>query len=338
MIRYSGDVILTLQNCAYGCGRKAGDFQLKIERVQYKDIAAIRCRGCRLSATFSQKSGAKLLSLYDCINKTELLDQTPGENYRKPAYDMCYTSAECSGFDDMFPTIDECRYDAAPWKGVGLPDHGEVWALTWEMEITDSTLHFWTYSPRFAYRLDKWIRQHGNGFRIHYKVRNLCEWEFKCIYAAHCMLAARENARLELPFADGSECLTIFSDFQELGKYGDPVTWSKQNGVELDRSYPRGIAKGFKIYFKDRIPQGWCRYWYNEQTALEIAFDPMSLPYFAVWANYGAFQKKYNVAIEPCTAPMDDPFTAQKYGALTALPAYGTKEWHLDFSMVEYQR
>lgn len=308
---------------------------MNIVETTYKDIHAVRCYGSRLSATFAPEYGGKMLSLYDHETNRELLEQTVGKNYLRPAYDGEYIAAECSGFDDMFPTIDPCCYDEAPWMGQRLPDHGEVWALQWKMELEEDRMHLWTYSPRFAYRLDKWIEQKGNGLRVQYQATNLSQWDFKCLYAAHCMLAARDGAKLELPYDDQEDCVVIFSDFEELGAYGDTVMWDTQKGVSLSRTYAADTRKGFKVYFKRRIPEGWCRYCYNDGTALQIEFDPESMPYFAVWSNFGAFQNKYNVAIEPCTAPMDDPLTAKKYGLHDTLPAFGSRRWNLDFTMLD---
>jgi len=53
-----------------------------------------------------------------------------------------------AGFDDMFPTINECFYEDYPWKGQKMPDHGELWSLEWKYEIKESCLALWTYGVR----------------------------------------------------------------------------------------------------------------------------------------------------------------------------------------------
>ena len=89
-----------------------------INYQNYKDLKAISMESRLLSAVFLPEQGAKLASLVCRKSGREFLVQAPGENYKKLEYAGEYVAAECSGFDDMFPNIDEYEYTKFPWKGL----------------------------------------------------------------------------------------------------------------------------------------------------------------------------------------------------------------------------
>jgi hypothetical protein len=60
-------------------------------------------------------------------------------------------AGECSGMDDMFPTIDAYFYDRYPWAGTKLADHGEVWSLPWATTVEGDRLHFVVHGVRFGF-------------------------------------------------------------------------------------------------------------------------------------------------------------------------------------------
>ena len=81
---------------------------MKIYEGTYKDIEAVIVETAKLKACFLTKYGAKLTSLKDIRNGREFMAENPGETYQKLTYGGSYVNAECSAFDDMYPTIDPC--------------------------------------------------------------------------------------------------------------------------------------------------------------------------------------------------------------------------------------
>ena len=99
---------------------------------RYKDQPAITLESETIVAQFLPDVGAKLCSLIYKPANLELLLQRPNETYRLAPYDGDYVAqGECSGFDEMFPSIDRSFYEGYPWRGTPIPDHGEVWSLPW---------------------------------------------------------------------------------------------------------------------------------------------------------------------------------------------------------------
>ena len=304
---------------------------MKIYDTMYKDVEAVACETKTIRAVFLPLYGAKFASMTVIENGRELMEQAVGEKYKKPSYMGSYIDAECSAFDDMFPTIDQTHCEQFPWEGTLMPDHGEVYALPWSFEIEGECLHMWVYSPRFAYRLDKWVSEKDDGILISYMARNLSEFDLDFIYSAHCMLAAEEGAGFLLPFPDNSPCTVTFTDLKELGGYGSKVFWPSTGEIDFITTPPKKDKVGYKIYFDQQIPEGWFEYRYTDGTSLKVSFDKDALPWFGLWVNYGAFKNMYNVAPEPSSAPFDKPDAAKLRGIQSVLEGRGTYKWHFHF-------
>jgi hypothetical protein len=305
----------------------------EIGKTQYKNIDALFFKTSRLTALFSPEYGGKMLSLYCNGTGRRLLEESIGAKYKIPHYDGVYIDAECSAFDDMFPTVDRFRCDRYPWEGTVYPDHGEVYALPWEYRISENTLEMAVYSARFGYRLTKRIQSEGDAIRIDYEAHNLGPFPFDYIYMAHCMLKAEEGAVLKLPFHDGAPATVIFSDNESLGNYGEKIVWPITNGFDLSRTLPEASRTGFKVFFDQKTSGNQCEYQYKDGTKLKCRFSSDTLPYFALWANYGAFKDMYNVAIEPSSGVLDRPDIARKHGKYSELGAYATDCWTLKFDV-----
>ena len=303
---------------------------MQIFKSYYKDVEGIVCQTSKLRAVFLPQYGGKLTSLVSLYNGRELLAQALSEQYKKPVYGGIYTDAECSGFDDMFPTIDPYIGTEFPWSGTEYPDHGEIYALHWQYEILDDSLHMWVYSVRFSYRLDKWITEKEGGIVAAYQLVNLTGFDFNYIYAAHCMLAAQEDAGLELPFPDGSQITTVFSNSGDLGTYGSKSEWKKS---DFPRFGEETSKDSFKFFFDAPAPKGQCVYRYKDGWQLIFGFDHTALPYFGLWVNTGGFKNMNNVALEPCSGAFDRPDIARLYGKYSILPANSSKEWYISFDL-----
>ena len=309
---------------------------MKVFRTMYKDIEAIACETEVLKAIFLPSFGAKLTSLKNCRSGQEFLEQGKNEKYLKPIYGGCYTDAECSAFDDMFPTIDSFICNEYPWQGVEYPDHGEVYALPWEYEVSGECLHMWVYSVRFGYRLDKWVTEEQGRIMIRYKAENLTDFELPYIYAAHCMLAAQEGALIELPYNEvETAATTAFSKSGCIGGYGSKISWPVYEEMDLSKVGSKSLKDSYKFYFDEKMPEGKCTYRYPDGTGLIFGFDHKELAYLAIWFNMGGLLDKYNIAFEPCSGVFDRPDIAKLHNRYSVLNGKEIKEWYVSFAYEE---
>lgn len=299
---------------------------IKIYETTFKDVSAVNVETQKLIATFLPELGGKFTSLIDKRTNRQLMEQNPGEKYQKLSYAGEYVPAECSAFDDMFPTIDAFRCNQFPWNGAEMPDHGEVCGLPWDYEITGDSLKLSTYGVRFPYRFQKSVGEENGNIKISYKVTNLCPFDFDFVYAAHCMIAGEAGAEVTFPFSHGEICTGIFHEQHEFS-YGDKMTWQ---GCTLP---PKGDNRAYKFFFDKPIPEGWCKCTYKDGSFVKMVFPEDKLPWMGLWLNTGSFKNMYNIAFEPCSGTHDRPDIARQHGKFSVLPAKGTYEWFLKFEV-----
>jgi hypothetical protein len=250
-------------------------------------------------------------------------------------------AGECSGMDDMFPTIDACYYDRYPWQGTKMADHGEVWSLPWEHEIRDERLYFGVNGVRFPYRLEKWAYfPYPETLRIDYRLTNRSDFELDFLWAAHPMINLEEGAELILP--DGvSAIVHTFNIGGGFGRYGDVYPWPKAvlpggEAIDFRKLRPKATRQAYKYYVKGSMPSGWCSLTYpTSNFSLVMSFPVEHVPYLGVLPNEGGWQNLYNIFLEPCTAPFDRPDAARYRGQGSSLAAKATIDWHLSITMQE---
>lgn len=315
---------------------------MKLEQTQYKGYPAAALEHGAYRAVFLPRQGCKLASLRSEKTGREYIYQGKTEQYREAKYGMGYLDGECAGVDEMFPTIDACFYDAEPWKGAYLPDHGEVWTLPWQTELCEGELRAAVTGVRLPYRLTKRVRWQEPGvLRIDYTAHNPTPFAMDFIWAAHMMLTGYKGCRFEFP--DGlHKAYTTMSDSGLIGRYGDTFSYplaSQPDGSVYDASICRGTdADDYqKFYFADKLQgeTGWGCIHYPEGGSLRVEFPAAEVPYLgAIQAEGGALGLRC-MFLEPCTGAFDRPDLAKQHHMNSVLAPYETKRWYLTIRLEE---
>ncbi len=313
---------------------------MTIYNAHYKDQPAVTLESDVLRVQFLPTIGAKLCSLvYKPLNR-ELMVQNPSANYLLQPYDGHYESAECSGFDDMFPTIDTCYYEAYPWQGTKMADHGEVWSLAWGSKIENDQLALSTYGVRFPYKLDKQVFFAApHILRMEYTLTNLSDFDFQFLWAAHTMINLEDKVELVLP--TGVERVVSCSHSGSMGGYGLEAAWPQftqadGSARDLSRLRPISTGKSEKYYVKGALPEGWCGLKYHASDfALALSFPVKTVPYLGVLPNEGGWRGIHNIFLEPATASFDRPDVARLRGEGSVVRARSTYAWYLNISLAE---
>ncbi len=315
--------------------------KVNISPTTYKDLKAVTIETEMVSAQLIPEQGSKLASLvYKPLN-TELLIQRPAAKYARQPYDGDYVAGECSGLDDMFPTIDACYYDRFPWAGTRIADHGEVWSLPWEEAVDGDSLRFAVNGVRFPYRLEKRVRFTDEGvLRFDYKATNLSSFDFDFLWSAHPMFILEEGAEVVLP--EGVKQVAATFDIPgKFGVYGDFYDWPVgilPDGSPRDFRWmrPKSARDAYKYFVKGKLPEGWCGVKYHKSDfSLVMSFPPEKVPYLGVLPNEGGWQDLYNIFLEPCTAPFDRPDAARYRGQVSTLRAGASYTWHLNLTLAK---
>ena len=278
----------------------------EIGPVTYKDIPAIRLESRALSLTVLPAHGGKLASIRHMASGRELLVQAPGERYLPLTYQGSYIDAECSGLDDMFPTIDPILCSALPYSDVQLPDHGEVCRLPWQADTTPESLRLRVEGVCLPYTLEKTIHfLQEDVFQIDYRLISNASCDLPFLWAAHTMIQAEASGEFLLPVAAGAQAELMFAEDGRFGKRGRSFSWPAipcTDGTveQLDRTPAyRPDGNAYKYYFTEPLREGWCTYRYpSDRLTLTMRFPADSVPYLGIWVNEGSFKNLYNIAFE----------------------------------------
>jgi galactose mutarotase-like enzyme len=312
-----------------------------IHREQYKDEEAVVLQNDVLSVAVLPRWGAKIASIFYIPLNRELLWQNPGKQYRKTAYGDPYEAGEASGFDEMFPTISRCYYEADPWAGIEMPDHGEVWSIPWECETTEKEIRLSVKGVRFPYVLQKSVYLEESTLHQQYRIVNQSDADFEYIWAAHPLFNTSPGMKLVVP--PGMCTIVNAVPSNRLGQYGRcydfPMAKFGDGRVfDLSTVPEKNSGDYQKYWFLGKVTQGWCRlHDQHEKLSIDLRWPVEEVPYLGVWVNEGAWAGQYNIAPEPATGAMDRVDFSKMWGMGSQLGGGEKKQWWLSIAVREVE-
>lgn len=303
------------------------------QKTKFKSLDAVVLENAQVRAVILPEYGGKMVSFFDKTIQYEWLYQAKTSTLKIPPYGADFSDYDSSGFDEMFPGIDQGPHPSH-WKEV--PDHGEVWALPWEYKATSDGVQLHVHSPEFPYLLKKRIRLNSKGVEIHYEAVNKSEEPFPFIWTPHALLNLDEFTEIEVP--EGmDQVMNVEKGTAHLGGWGrqhnypEAVSEKTGNKVDLSRLEPKDEGTVEKFYFTEPLKEGWCSLIQpNLNRKLTYRFPVKKVPYLGVWKTRGGYRGEHNVALEPCTGVYDDVYVAEKIGKVSHIPAHGSYTWTLN--------
>lgn len=305
-----------------------------MEIKQYKGLDAIVLENDLLCVSFLPGYGCKMASLIKKDTGREFLFQSALDRLTPPPYGASFSEYDSSGFDEVFPSIDACPYPDGGYKGVPIPDHGEVWALPWQHVVhpNGNGLTAWVKSQHLPYQFSRDLTLKGNEIIFHYMVENLADEPFEFIWTPHCLLNCSTDTQLLVP-ENLTEIITVEHGTKTLGPWGTrhryPHTMSVAGRpVDLSKTMPESDNSCEKFYFTQKNTHGWCAIKHNDNgDTLTYRYDADKVPYLAVWKTQGGYRGDYNLAMEPCTGEWDDLYVAHKVRRTAVCEAKERYEW-----------
>lgn len=291
----------------------------------------------RLCVQIIPELGSKIISLKDRLTGREWLWR--GERpFGGPGYGLPFNKGDGAGWDEMFPSINQCLYSHYPWCGIEVPDHGEVWSIPWDAKIGTNGLSCSVHGIRFPYYLEKRFSFPApQVLRMDYVLHNLSPFPFFFLWAAHPLFNIKEGMEILVP-DDLSEVKVSYSFGNRLGNFGDVVDWpiaeSKNGHICLNKVEWKNSKAAEKFYFNSKLSKGWASLWDSDTgEKLTIHFPVDRVPYLAIWANYGGFDGNYQVAIEPSTGFLDDLSYAIGENEISKVEGRSTYCWFLEVAI-----
>jgi galactose mutarotase-like enzyme len=206
--------------------------------------------------------GGRVTSLR--LEGAELLDQGIGVD--DPTAEG-FVEGGAQGWDELVPTV-----DAASWRGVALPDHGEAWRLPWKVaEAGEAHCAMECDGRVLPWRLERRIEV-GENVRASYRLSNIGLAEVPAYWCSHVLFGYEDGVEVDV-------------------------------GVKLMRF---AVGKSGKFFLPpgsiDRARLTW-----PEGMAVELAWDSSKTPHVGVWVCNGDLGGYRQVAIEPATGGGDRP-------------------------------
>lgn len=278
---------------------------MKITQSKYKNVFALRLETEKYVALVLPSEGGKIASFQDKASGKEYLLQNPSPEYLHIGLKDDFEKGECSGFDDMFPTIDPVMVD-----GNDYPDHGEVCRVAFSYCIEDDKLILSYRSKTLGYDYKKRFEEGADGrLCIFYKIKNLTEKDFAALWAGHCLVPIEKGGRIIVPFQEGAPVDIVYDCKKQTQK--DERVSLQDNYLYSD--WTEGATEAKKLYFPQKCTEGYIGYQYSKGDKFVLEFDQKELPYVGIWIDYGTVNGSYYVGLEPCTLGYDTVLNAEKY-------------------------
>jgi len=280
-------------------------------------------RGSGIELSVDPSRGAKITSLRNVATGREWLLQDPDPRTAPPAYGDVFTDAGMSGWDEMFPTVDACRY---PGEAVGLPDHGEVWSRPWRvLESTATSIVTEIDGYGLDYRLRRRIDVAGPRMTCHYRLTTSREQGLAALWAPHPQFAASAGTVLELPSVDRVDT--------QLEGASDPFRSVDvpAGGLDVHAVVPNG--QGMMLYADPEVRADRAVLVDPDGDWIEMAWDSRTIPYFAVWMDNGRYAPSPVVCPEPMSGYYDALLRAHDAERVLWVRPGVPVEWKLDVTV-----
>lgn len=240
----------------------------------------IKLENNNLSLELLDDFGAKIISIKDKKTDFEFVFQNELNEYKKPEYGSDFSIYDTSGIDECFPTIDDCIY-----KGIKLPDHGDIWSANWKNTKNGNEIISETNSKSLGFNFTRKISLEDDEIKLEYEVHNTSDQPMHYLWAHHGLLNIRKDTRIELPYSR-HDALNVHDEqkyrfnITKIAEYPDNGAYKFYNNEALDRSEAAIYHPSLGLKYK-------------------LVFDFEKQPFFGVWLTKGGFKGDYNVALEP---------------------------------------
>ncbi|WP_342565601.1 hypothetical protein NST84_10975 [Paenibacillus sp. FSL R7-0345] len=298
---------------------------VNITASTYKGFNSLVLESRQIRLETVPEIGGKLVSiLYKPTGKEWMLD-SGFRTLRKPEYGSSFGDWDMSGWDECFPSINSCQWDAGE-KGA-VPDHGEIWALSWDCRINADSIISSVRSPRFPYVFTRTIScLSADIIRFDYHVDNLSNGTMPFLWVPHPQFAVIEPTRVVIP-ETMKELLCVYGGHGL--RTGELYHWD-----QLSLVAPAVTGDGRKLYYPGNIPQG-CSGLYGEYSGdfLCLTVPPDKVPYLGIWVDKGMFNDRVTCALEPGIGYYDSLDVAVRNRTARLIPPRASFSWYMELTL-----
>jgi hypothetical protein len=317
----------------------------------YRGFTALEMGNDQIQLVVVPGLGGKIAQILHLPSGVQWLWENPNLSYRTPVYGASYDKEfDLGGLDECFPTVGQDYFPVAPWKGIAIPDHGELWSQPWEVTARQAStdevsLRMACHGVRFPYRFERTLTLRGDAATIHlsYGLTNLSPFDFPFLWSIHPLLKSEAGMQLILPA--GVERIRVdFSSDDWLGQMGTLHTWPRTQGDReevVDLSWlPLVEAKRAVKFFTlpltgdEQVETGLVDA--RGERSFRFRFSPSEVTHVGIWMNCGGWtplggDPYYNLGLEPCLGGADLlSIAANQWRDAAILAGRATRRWSLD--------
>ncbi|HEY4269703.1 MAG TPA: hypothetical protein VGM94_16095 [Galbitalea sp.] len=254
--------------------------------------------------------GGRLTSLIGADGREWLAQSSARENTTP-----LHFTDDLAGWDECAPTIDECVVDGRP-----LPDHGDLWAVTWSVvEHSGERLVMAARGASLGYELTRTIELRGAGMTIDYSATSEGD-ALPFLWAAHPQFLATATTRVQLEPG-------IDRVVDVLGDRDVALEWSADLAT-AGTLEPGGFRK---LYVDPGLRPTSASLVHDDGASLTLAFE--GCDYLGLWFDRAAYSTETVIALEPSTAYRDSLAWAIDNGTAARIPSRGALRWRLDLDL-----
>lgn len=266
----------------------------QFESITLDGVPIIRLESKHLRLDVAPSVGGRVVSLVNKTVRHEFLWRNSALRLELLPADSPYDPNFYGGIDELLPNDIPEEVD-----GVSLPDHGELWTLPLESDVTGEGLSLRGTLPAtgLVYRRLISLRPDEPCVDVTYRITNPGSQRRTFLWKLHAALEIEAGDRLECPASKAQVVDPAWSRFSSL----EPFSWPTIEDTPANIVPPRGNSVDF-FYLYD-LQNGYVA-WTRPSAALTFAyeFDTTVFPFVWLFASYGGFDGHYTAILEPCTA------------------------------------
>lgn len=231
--------------------------------------------------------GARISRLqYGSIN---ILTQEPID-FKPPRKDYgLYETRPVYGYDDCFPSVDECTYPHTDWI---IPDHGELCWLPWEVEQNADTLIFQVKSHKLPVWFIRRLTLCKNRLVWSFSVENIGDKTLPFQHVMHPLMPLNTVTDIHLPAFS-----TVFDAIKKMNM----CTKDPETVRQYLLSQPSGSTN---MLFLQNITNGKMSWNFLNLLQIEATFPLELFPSIGIWWNNDGYPdengcRRNECALEP---------------------------------------
>jgi hypothetical protein len=272
---------------------------------QIVGLRALRLENDWLQVTVLPEVGAKIYDLIWKPTQRNFLWHNPRIGPQPYAIEANFDNYWCGGWDDGFPTCDECDH-----AGEHYPNLGELRSLRWNVVHSretrnGATVQLTSFGPINPVKVTKNVTLYNEAplLNIRWKITNVGFLPIDFIWGTHPAIDPGRRALLRVPAKTG---IVGLASHPSLGAPGQQYSWPMLKTEEgwtdmsLTQSQEAGIFCG---HTATNLEEGW--YAVEDRDSGEgflLQFPHDICPYLWMWLVYGGWRGYRHVILEPWTS------------------------------------